>query len=140
LYNVIGWSFSEGNWQIEADGHYERAVYAHLISHVIGLGLRENRCLRNIDMQLRSGLCLTGKAVLRFISGHKANLSYKFSIEDIHMATAPHTRIDNFRGVLRKTLQILTDTKFLSHGYLEKERGQERVLYRRAILSGRKEN
>jgi len=96
--------------------------------------------LRNIDMNLRSKLCLRGKAIMRCICGHKANLSYKFPIEDIHMATAPHSRIDNYRGVLRETLQILKDAKFLSHGYLEKERGQEWVLYRRAILSSRKEN
>ena len=121
-----------------------KVAFNHVISEMMtsqkNKGKTHTVTLRNIDMQLRSGLCLTGKAVLRFICGHKANLSYKFPIEDIHMATAPHSRIDNFRGVLKETLQILTDTKFLSHGYLEKERGQERVLYRRAILSGRKEN
>ena len=96
--------------------------------------------LRNIDMNLRSRLCLTGKAVLRFICGHQAGKEYPFPIGDVHMVTAPHTRIDNFRGVLRETLHILTEAKFLSYGYLQKDKGRELVFYRRAILSTREVN
>ncbi len=68
---------------------------------------KQKGTLRHINMELRSKLSSTGKALLRFISGHKTDYDYKFSFKHVHSAIAPHARRDHFKSVLKVALDKL---------------------------------
>lgn len=90
--------------------------------------------IRHINMNLRSQLSLTGRAIHRFIYGHKAKMEYNFRIDTIHKATAPQSRLDNFKDELSKTLAKLIEVEFLLSGNIEKKYGEEYVTYRRNVV------
>lgn len=105
---------------------------------------KANGTLRNIDMVTRGELCTTGKAIHRFMCGHQAVEKgevkpYKFSIEVLHDAVAPHMRIDNFREVLRQTLYRLKELKFLMEGDIGRNNGTEMVMYSRSTKADRED-
>jgi hypothetical protein len=93
---------------------------------------KQKGTIRHIPVDIRNELSETGKAVLRFICGHKVNYAYKFSLKDIHDATAPHTAIRNFRIAIKETLDRLVELNFLIYGKVQKEgKYDEWILYNR---------
>ena len=93
--------------------------------------------LRHMNMNIRASLSTTGKAIYRFMLGHKAQFDYRFSVDIMHKATAPNMRLDNFKPRLTETLTQLEALHFLSHSEIKKELGNEWVCYRRTIAGER---
>ena len=73
---------------------------------------------RNIDMDIRAELSLTGKALHRFITSHKLEQSY--GVELVRQAVAPLQRIDNLKQEIRKQLELMQSKGFLKSFALDR--------------------